>query len=31
MKKETQTISQKHLILSQHSKYHTMKNNNKNS
>ena len=31
MKKGTQTISQKQLILNQHSKYHTIQNNNKNS
>ena len=29
--KKTQTISQKHLILNQHSKYHTIQKNNKNS
>ena len=31
MKKGSQTISRKHLILNQHSKYHTIENNNKNS
>ena len=31
MKKGTQTISKKHLILIQHSKNHTIQNNNKNS
>ena len=30
MKKELQIISQKHLILNQHSIYHTIQKNNKN-
>ena len=30
MKREIQTISQKHLNLNQHLKYHTIQKNNKN-
>ena len=29
--KGTHTISQKHLNINQHSKYHTLQNNNRNS